>query len=318
MGAGELTAAYVLDLLLGDPRWLPHPVVLIGRVIEGMEGALRKWARSPGALRVAGVVLLLLVAGLAWAGTALVIALAGAIHPAGAAAAQSLLGFTTLATRDLHVETRRVREALERADLEVARARLARVVGRDTATLDEDGIARALVETIAENTADGIVAPLLFLTLGGAPAAIAYKAVNTLDSMVGYRDERYRDLGWASARADDVLNFVPARITGALMVVAAALGGGRPGRAWRILRRDGRKHPSPNAGIPEAAMAGALGVRLGGPSWYGGWRSEKPLLGEAHRPLDGAAVQAATRVMYATSALMFGLCVLARHLFGGR
>jgi adenosylcobinamide-phosphate synthase len=315
IGAGELAAAYALDLLVGDPRWLPHPVVLIGRLVSGLEGVARRWARSPRALRVAGSLLLLVVVATAWAGAAAVIGLAGAIHPAGAAAAQIFLAFTTLATRDLHLQTRRVREALERGDLEAARSGLALVVGRDTGGLDPEGITRALVETIAENTSDGIVAPLLYLTAGGAPAAMAYKAASTLDSMVGYRDERYRDLGWASARGDDVLNYLPARITGLGLVAAGGLCGGQMARAVRILRRDGRKHPSPNAGIPEAAMAGALGVRLGGPTWYGGRRSDKPFLGEAHRPLEGPVVRLATRMMYATSALVFGACFLARLVF---
>jgi adenosylcobinamide-phosphate synthase len=205
--------------------------------------------------------------------------------------------------------------ALESGDLPTARSRVAMIVGRDTAGLDESQVSRAVVETVAESSSDGIVAPLFYLTLGGVPLAMAYKAVNTLDSMIGHPEPPYTFFGRFAARADDLANLLPARLTALLLVAAAALHRARPGSAWRILWRDGHKHPSPNAGRPEAAMAGALGVRLGGLNTYGGRPAPKPYLGAEFEPPTPAAVRSATRL--ATTASLLGLALaLAASAWG--
>lgn len=278
----EIVLAFLLDALIGDPRWLPHPVRLIGRAIEGMESALRLRIKDQ---RLAGALLVLAIAGGAFlSALAVTHALRSFTEGAVGVLARVLIIYlvsTTIALRGL-VES--VKGVLQSPDLDDARKKLGHIVGRDTQGLDKDGVRRAAVETLAENTSDGVVAPLFYLALGGLPLAVLYKAVNTLDSMVGYKDEKYLELGRASARLDDILNYVPARITGVLMVFSALL---IPGlnmkEALRVMLRDGGKNPSPNAGVPEAAMAGALGIRLGGPSTYGGKTIEKPFIGDGDR-----------------------------------
>jgi adenosylcobinamide-phosphate synthase len=287
--------AVLLDLLLGDPRWLPHPVVGIGRLIASLEKVLR---RSVGNERLAGMLLLLLTVGIT-AGVALG-ALKGAyaISPYAGLVVATILAWTCLAARSLHRESGLVAAALERDDLPGARRFLSYIVGRDT----------------AENTSDGVIAPLFFLMLGGPALALAYKAVNTLDSMVGYKNERYLLFGRASARCDDLLNLIPARLTGLLMTVATPLVGLSGRGAWRIMRRDGRNHASPNSGIPEAAAAGALGVRLGGANVYFGKEVVKPTIGDPLRPLDGTAWRGAVRLMYGAEGLLLAGWLAARIL----
>ena len=296
-----ITAAVLLDLFLGDPRWLPHPVVGIGRLINTLEKILR---RSVGSERLGGILLLLLTVGIT-AGVALgVIRGAYALSPYAGLAAATILAWTCLAARSLHRESGLVAASLERNDLPGARRFLSYIVGRDTAELAAPEVWRGAVETVAENTSDGVIAPLFFLMLGGPVLALAYKAVNTLDSMVGYRNERYLLFGRASARCDDVLNLIPARLTGLLMTAVAPLVGHSGRGAWRIMRRDGRNHASPNSGIPEAATAGALGVRLGGTNVYFGKEVVKPTIGEPLRPLDVTAWRGAVRLMYGAEALL--------------
>jgi len=294
-------AAVLLDLLLGDPRWLPHPVVAIGKLITILEKLLRRLVANE---RLGGVLLLVLTvgitAGLAWG----LVQGAALIHPAAGVVVSALLGWTCLAARSLHGESKLVADTLLRGDLPEARRFLSRIVGRDTAELPEADIWRGAVETVAENTSDGVIAPLLFLMVGGAPLALAYKAVNTLDSMVGYKDERYLRFGWASARFDDLANLVPARLTGFLMVLAASLAGLSGRNAWRIMLRDGRNHSSPNSGIPEAAAAGALGVRLGGTNIYFGKPVAKPTIGDPLNPLNATAWHGAVRLMYGAEGLL--------------
>ncbi|WP_306535719.1 adenosylcobinamide-phosphate synthase CbiB [Geobacter sp.] len=304
-------AAVLLDLLFGDPRWLPHPVVVMGKLITGLEKVLRRLVTNE---RVGGVFLLLLTvgitAGVAWS----VVQGAALIHPAAGAVVSAILGWTCLAARSLHGESKLVAEALLRGDLPEARRLLSYIVGRDTAELPEPEIWRGAVETVAENTSDGVIAPLLFLMVGGAPLALAYKAVNTLDSMVGYKNERYLRFGWASARFDDLANLVPARLTGLLMVLAAPLARLSGRNAWRIMLRDGRNHSSPNSGIPEAAAAGALGVQLGGTNIYFGKPVAKPTIGDPLNPLDAVAWRGAVRLMYGAE----GLLLLAWGVFALR
>lgn len=309
-----LILALALDLSLGDPRRLPHPVVAIGRLITFLESCLR---RIPGNGRIAGVLLMLFTVGtsattvwLALHWLAGINALAGLLGAAYAA-------YTCLAARSLHRESALVADALAAGDLEAARRGLSYIVGRDTHDLGDADIWRALVETVAENTADGIVSPLFWLTLGGPVAGMAFKAVSTLDSMVGYKNERYLRMGWASARTDDLLNFIPARLTALLMVVAAPMAGLSWQGALRITLRDRRNHPSPNSGHPEAAAAGALGVRLGGPASYGGCPSWKEHIGDPLTPLDGRAYRSIIRLMYATTLLMAAVCIAAAWALKG-
>ncbi len=293
--------AVVLDLLLGDPRWLPHPVIMIGRMIAFLEGLLRRCVMSE---RLGGILLLLFTVSLTYGIALAAVATASAVHPSAGIAVSALMAWTALAARSLHRESGLVAAALERGDLPEARRYLSYIVGRDTADLDEPEIWRATVETVAENGSDGVIAPLFFLLLGGPPLALAYKAINTLDSMVGYKNDRYLRFGWASARCDDLANYLPARLTGLLMVLVAPLCGFSFRNSWRIMARDGRNHASPNSGVPEAATAGALGVQLGGTNSYFGRPVVKPTIGDPVRPLDRDAWRGAVRLMYGAEGVL--------------
>lgn len=296
-----ILAAVILDWLIGDPRRIPHPVVWIGRLITALEKIIRLVVSN----ETFGGVLLLVLTVAASAGAAFA-SLKGAyaIHTYVGHAVSIILSWTCLAARSLQRESGVVAQALAAGDIPVARTNLSYIVGRDTAHLDEPEIWRGTVETVAENTSDGVIAPLFYLILGGAALAMAYKAVNTLDSMVGYKNERYLSFGWASARFDDLLNWLPARLTGFLMVLTAPLFGLSGSNAWRIMHRDGQNHSSPNSGIPEAAAAGALGVRLGGTNLYFGKPVEKPTIGDPLRPLDAVAWHGAIRLMYGAEILL--------------
>lgn len=309
-----IALALLLDLALGDPRWLPHPVVLMGRLITRMENALRGAVRSE---RVAGVLLLCLTVGISMAATWLLLRAAAYLHPMAGFLAAVFISSTCLAARSLHGESALVANALARGDIGTARRNLAFIVGRDTDQLDEAGIWRALVETVAENTSDGIIAPLFWMTLGGPIGGMAFKAVSTLDSMVGYRNERYLRLGWASARMDDLMNFIPARLTSLLMIVCAPLAGLSLRGAVGITLRDRLNHPSPNSGHPEATAAGALGVRLGGAASYGGHPCWKEYIGDPLAPLDARAYRGMVRLMYAATLIMTAACIAATILLKG-
>ncbi|MDO9117990.1 MAG: adenosylcobinamide-phosphate synthase CbiB [Nitrospira sp.] len=318
MTGNELVLAAGLDLMIGDPRWLPHPVRGMGQVIGWYDHRVRGLCRSPLALRLAGVLLALglpaAVYLVAWG----MVAEAGAVAEWLGTAVTIVLASTTLAGRDLWDHAQAVKKPLQRGDIADARQAVAKIVGRDAEQLSESEVVRATVETVAESTADGVIAPLFFLVIGGPPLALAYKAVNTLDSMVGHRDERYIELGWASARLDDVMNWVPARLTAGLLVLAAGLVTRTPARivdGWRVLCRDGHKHPSPNSGRPEAAMAGALDVRLGGTNYYDGVANERPILGDGRRILVSGDIARAAQLMAVGSVLglVIGAGVLWRQ-----
>ncbi|MCL6521947.1 MAG: adenosylcobinamide-phosphate synthase CbiB [Firmicutes bacterium] len=319
-------AAAALDLLFGDPPRPTHPVVLIGRWIAAWERLLYG-GRTPAARRLRGAALVLVTlgaaAGLPWAVLAV---LARHAPTLGLALAVWWLA-TSLAARDLAASALAVRERLVAGDLPGARRAVGRIVGRETAGLDEPEVVRAAVESVAENANDGVVAPLFWAWAGAllpppglpgwagaAVGALAYKAVNTLDSMVGYRSPRYLHFGWASARLDDLANWLPARLAALLAVAAAPLAGASAGRAWRTLRRDGRKHPSPNSGLGEAAYAGALGVRLGGLNVYGGRASPHPYLGEPLRPLEPGRITEAVRLLAWTGGLAVLLAAAAAEV----
>ena len=306
MTGGELATACIVDAVVGDPRWFPHPVRWMGSVVEWCDRHVDRLVFSPPKQRMAGVLLAAALPTGAYAAGAVLIWLGGSIDPLVGTVVTVLLAWTTLAARDLMDHVLSVQRALQSHSLPEARSAVAQIVGRDTEEMAEADIVRATVETIAESTADGIVAPLFYLVIGGAPLALAYKAINTLDSMIGHMDDRYRWFGWASARLDDVANFLPARITALLLVLSAGiLSRSWPvmQRAWQILLRDGGQHPSPNSGRPEAAMAGALGVQLGGVNRYDGLSLERPCLGDPVQPLTQAHIGRALALMLWTSLL---------------
>jgi len=304
MTATELVVAsglaLLLDAALGDPPWLPHPVRAIGRAARALEPPL---AARFGRTRLAGAVFAVAIIGgsaaLAW----LALGLARLVSPPFELLVATVLLYTTFAARDLDREASGVTRALRAGDLPGARRALARIVGRDTHDLDTREVVRGGVESVAESTLDGCDAPLFWALVGGAPAALAFKAASTLDSLVGHRDERYRDFGTAAARTDDALCWLPARACRVLFPLAAALTGLRAADAWRIAWRDGHKSPSPNAGIPEAAAAGALGVQLGGLNFYAGEPHPRPVLGDRTRELEVGDLPSAVRLMYAVTGL---------------
>ncbi|OAZ99608.1 cobalamin biosynthesis protein CobD [Halomonas sp. G11] len=297
-----IAVAIMIDLIVGDPRSLPHPVVIIGRFISHYE---RLWNRgSPKQRRLSGVLLTVIVVGGVWGGSVLVLAILARLHPGLALIAELWLLSTTLAIKGLADAGRAIAAPLAKGDLPAARQALGMIVGRDTYGLDEAEITRGAVETVAENTVDGITAPLFFALIGGAPLALAYKAVNTLDSMVGYRNARYNEFGYASARLDDAANWLPARLTAFCLWLAGLLLSVFWGMRlhWRGALRgtlcDAPRHPSPNAGWPEAMVARLLGVQLGGTNYYEGVASCRATLGKPLEPLRVAHIDATIRLMH--------------------
>ncbi len=306
-----IPAAWFVDQLAGDPEWLPHPVRLIGLATTKGEAVLRVPRQSAMSQVVAGAALTAAIVAATYYATRRTLQLAYCRSSALGDAVELLLAWTCLAARNLHQETTSVVEALDGSDAALARSRLSRIVGRDTQHLDVPEICRAVIETVAESASDGIVAPLFYLTLGGVPLAMAYKAVNTLDSMIGHADEQYIYFGRAAARLDDAANYLPSRLTASAIVAAATFHEqADPVAAGQCWRRDGRKHKSPNAGQPEAAMAGALHVQLGGENTYNGEIVSAPRIGgEFAQP----NLQHAKRAIRVTStAMLLGIaCTLA-------
>ncbi|HBK81625.1 MAG TPA: cobalamin biosynthesis protein CobD [Nitrospinae bacterium] len=296
----RIAAAFALDFAAGDPRWMPHPVRLIGRVIAALEETL---ARLLGRTRLAGLCLAGIAVGGAYMATWAALLAAGTIDRRLALGLSVYFLYTSFAARDLDRHATRVYFALEKNDLAGARENLALMVGRDTGGLSEKEVIRAATESTAEGTVDGVLAPMFFAAVGGAPLAMAYKAANTLDSAVGHRSEKYLRIGWASARLDDALNYIPARLARIFYPAAALVCGLSAGGCWRISVRDGAKSPSPNAAISEAALAGALGIRLGGTNVYGGVPEERPHLGDPLREPERRDIRRAVLWMYASSAL---------------
>ena len=305
---------FVLDTLFGDPPWLPHPVVLMGKAISALEKRLR--ARLPqtpqGELLGGAVVAFTLPVG-TFLLTSLVCLGAAKLSPWLGLAVQMFWCGQALAAKGLAQESTNVYRALIKPDLPAARKAVSRIVGRDTQNLTLEGVTKATVETVAENASDGVIAPLLYMLLGGAPLALTYKAINTMDSMLGYKNEKYLYFGRAAARLDDAANYLPSRLAGLLWCAAAALTGNSPKGAWRIWRRDRRNHASPNSAQTESACAGALGVQLAGPAYYFGEYYAKPTIGDPLRPIEPEDIRRANRMMYAESvlALAVGLAVRA-------
>ena len=305
-----LTVAFILDLIVGDPEWSFHPIRLIGGLITRLETVLRTVCPDKISDKTGGIVLalsvILITYGTVWAilyGAYTINELCGFIFTC-------TIVFFSISLKSLGNAAQRVRRALTHNDEAGARKHLAHIVGRDTEMLSREEMVRATVETVAENTSDGIVAPLFFVLIGGAPLALSYKAVNTLDSMVGYKNDKYSNFGWASARCDDLANYLPARITGCLLIAGAFLLGKDWRSAMKTMMRDASKHASPNSGYPEAAVAGALKIQLGGTNYYGGIARTTHFLGNKDGPLDERAIGDAVRMMYCASLLMFLLSLL--------
>lgn len=317
-----LSIGVVLDLILGDPQGWPHPVRLMGKLCCGLEKRLLQETDTGERKRGCGFLLVVLMLAICGGVTCIGLIFVYHMHRAAGIGLESILFYQMLSMKDLKKESMRVCEALEANDVEQARQAVSMIVGRDTACLDEAGIARAAVETVAENTSDGVIAPLLYLTLGGAVLGVVYKTINTMDSMIGYKSEKYLDFGRYAARLDDAANFLPSRLAACLMLVGTVLCKlicrkeerkntllYNVGQGIRLYRRDRLQHASPNSAQTEAVCAGALGLRLAGDAWYFGQRVEKPYIGDALRPVEAADIRRANRLLYAASFLMWLCCM---------
>lgn len=312
MSGLAVLGGFVLDAVFGDPAWLPHPVVLMGKCISKLEKTLRaRFPKTQQGELLAGAVLAFCLPVGTFLLTSAVCLLAAKISPWLGLAVQMFWCGQALAAKGLVQESRNVYNELVKPDLPAARKAVSRIVGRDTENLTAEGVTKAAVETVAENASDGVIAPLLYMLLGGAPLALTYKAVNTMDSMVGYKNETYLYFGRAAAKLDDVANYIPSRLAALLWAAAAALTGNDAKGAWRIWRRDRRNHASPNSAQTESACAGALGVQLAGPAYYFGEYYPKPTIGDALRPIEPQDILRADRMMYAASilALVLGLVI---------
>lgn len=307
-----LVLGFLLDLAFGDPRWLYHPIRLIGNLIAWAEKPFRAaFPKSEKGELAAGTFFAVFVVAVSTAVPAILLALASRLSSWLVFALEVFWSFQILAAKSLKSESMKVYAALKEGDLPKARKAVSMIVGRDTQKLTEEGVAKAAVETVAENSSDGVIAPLLFLALGGPALGFFYKAVNTLDSMVGYKNDTYLYFGRFSAKLDDVLNFIPSRISGLLLVLASPLAGLSMKGAWKIFQRDRRNHASPNSAQTEAAAAGALGVQLAGDAYYFGKLYKKPTIGDPLRPVEYEDIRRVNRLMYAAVCLALVLVVLA-------
>ena len=303
---------FVLDALFGDPAWLPHPVVYMGKAISKLEKFLRpRLPKTPQGELLGGAIVAFCLPVGTFLLTGLVCWGAARLHPLLGLAVQMFWCGQALAARGLVQESTNVYKELKKPDLPGARKAVSRIVGRDTAELTAEGVTKAAVETVAENASDGVIAPLLYMLIGGAPLALTYKAINTMDSMLGYKNEKYLYFGRVPAKLDDVANYIPSRLAGLLWVAAAALTGNSARGAWKIWRRDRRNHASPNSAQTESACAGALGVQLAGPAYYFGEYYAKPTIGDALRPIEPEDILRANQMMYVANAfaLAWGVAI---------
>ncbi|BAF59493.1 MAG: cobalamin biosynthesis protein CobD [Pelotomaculum sp.] len=310
----QVFLAYLVDLAVGDPRWLPHPVVVMGKIITFLEKLTRRFLKSPLALLAAGMLMAVALPAGSWYFTSLLLDWAFNLNRWAGYFLSIWLMSTTIAGRGLAGAAMKVHSLLNKGDLAGARREVGMIVGRDTDRMDKKEVTRAAVETVAENVVDAVVAPVFYAFLGGAPLAMAYRTVNTLDSMVGYKNEKYINFGMASARLDDLANFIPARITGAALVIAALILRMSPKRTFMSILRDAPAHPSPNSGIPESAVAGALGVRLGGINYYNGRESFRPYMGDEVVRLEPYHIKQTVGLMRLTSAMVVVLGVIIAAL----
>lgn len=304
-----LILGFFIDLAIGDPYFLPHPIRLIGGLVAALDKKLRKGKEGKDMLW-RGVCLVLLVTGIATAVPLLLLWTAYRLHPYAGLVAETVMCYQILATKSLKTESMKVYQALQIGDLEKSRYAVSMIVGRDTKGLTQEGVVKAAVETVAENTSDGIIAPMLYIALGGAALGFFYKAVNTMDSMVGYKNDAYLYFGRAAAKLDDILNYLPARISALLMIAASFLCGYDGVKAFRIWRRDGRNHASPNSAQTEAVTAGALGIQLAGNAYYFGKLYEKPYIGDKEREAQTEDIRKANRLLYGTAFLQMAVIVL--------
>ena len=312
-----LVTAFILDMIIGDPHWLWHPVQGIGRLIEYTEQLLRRVFAlreerdaDRGKKKVAGGILVILVLLPSVLVPMLILYAAERIHPYVRLAAEIVLCYQMLAMKSLRVESMKVYHALMKQDIEGARQAVSMIVGRDTEKLSEEGITKAAVETVAENTSDGVIAPLIYMALFGACGAFFYKAVNTMDSMIGYKNDKYIYLGMIAAKLDDVVNYIPARLSALFMIVVSGVLGMNTKQAWRIYKRDRYQHASPNSAQTEAVCAGALSIQLAGDAYYFGELYHKPVIGDADRPVLPEDIRSANRLMYGTSILTLLVSVI--------
>ena len=307
-----LTAAlcgFLMDLLLGDPAWMPHPVVLMGKGIGFLEKLFRpEFPKTQSGEFRAGFCLVLSLTLDTLLSACLLLWLTGKVHPWLQFGLMVLWSWQVLAMKGLRTESMRVYERLTNGTLEDARTAVSRIVGRDTQNLSAEGVTKAAVETVAENFSDGVIAPLFYLVVGGPPLALCYKAVNTMDSMIGYKNEEYLHFGRCAAKLDDLANYIPSRLSALLLIAAAFLSGANGKSAWKIWRRDRRNHASPNSAQTEAAMAGALEVQLAGPAYYFGEYYDKPTIGDPVRSIKPEDIKRANRLMYLSGIL--GLLLL--------
>ena len=306
---------FLLDLWLGDPSWMPHPVIYMGKLISRSEAFLRaRLPKTPSGELIGGAMVAVFLPVFTLALTGSVCLLAYWLHPVLGLVTQTIWCWQALAMKGLAQESGKVQAQLELHDLPAARTAVSRIVGRDTQALDEIGVTKAAVETVAENFSDGVAAPMLYMFLGGAPLALCYKSINTMDSMLGYKNDKYLYFGRCAAKLDDLANYLPARIA-ALFWIAAAFLTGHDGRgAFRIWRRDNRCHASPNSAQTESACAGSLGIQLAGPAFYFGQRYEKPTIGDPNRSPEPADIGRANRMLYAAGTLLLIFCALIRGL----
>lgn len=294
---------FILDMILGDPYCLPHPIRLIGTLISRLEGRLLKKEAAAQEKRKKGRLLVVAVTGSTVCTAAVLLVVSYMVHPCLGIAVETLMTYQTLAAKCLKVESMKVYRCLREENLAAARKAVSMIVGRDTDVLDEEGVAKAAIETVAENTSDGVIAPMLYDAIGGPVLGFFYKAVNTMDSMVGYKNEKYLDFGRAAAKLDDVMNYVPARISAYVMIFAAYIGGRdfNGGYAKKIYKRDNRNHASPNSAQTESVCAGALGIRLAGDASYFGKLVKKPYIGDALRGVETEDIRRVNRLMYITA-----------------
>ncbi|EQK49275.1 cobalamin biosynthesis protein CobD [[Clostridium] bifermentans ATCC 19299] len=295
-----MVIAYLLDLVIGDPYSFPHPVRFIGNLIRFTEGKIRIIFKSKKQLKIGGFLLWTITVGFTALVTNLILNLL-CINNIFYVIIASIILYTTLSTKCLADEAKKIYEVLKTGDIEKSRKQLSYIVGRDTTSLNENEIIRATVETVAENTVDGIISPMMYGFIGGPVLAMAYKAINTLDSMVGYKNEKYGDIGFASAKIDDIANFIPARITPFFMMIASFILGFNSKKSIKIAMRDRKNHKSPNCAYAEGAVAGALEVQLGGTNMYFGEKVYKPTIGDKYRELEAEDILRTNKIMYLTS-----------------
>lgn len=316
MTVWAVLGGFVLDALFGDPAWLPHPVVYMGKAISKLEKFLRpRLPKTPQGELLGGAIVAFCLPVGTFLLTGLVCWGAARLHPLLGLAVQMFWCGQALAARGLVQESTNVYKELKKPDLPGARKAVSRIVGRDTAELTAEGVTKAAVETVAENASDGVIAPLLYMLIGGAPLALTYKAINTMDSMLGYKNEKYLYFGRVPAKLDDVANYIPSRLAGLLWVAAAALTGNSARGAWKVWRRDRRRHASPNSAQTESACAGALGVQLAGPAYYFGEYYAKPTIGDALRPIEPEDILRANQMMYVASSFALAWGCAFRALF---